>query len=221
MDIQLLYIDEHFLICNKPVGISSESPGLPDLLSTQLSRPVFPVHRLDVTTGGVCILAFTPSTCSALQSLFRRQQISKQYDAVVSGIPDTEYGIFRDLLFHDRKKNKSYIADTKRKGVREAICDWKVLQTVRESEETLSLVRVTLHTGRTHQIRVQFASRGMPLAGDKKYGSRIRVQPPSLWACGISFIHPFFPDLTVRAVSRPPMVFPWSCFMQNYEESFK
>jgi Pseudouridylate synthases, 23S RNA-specific len=174
--------------------------------------PVFPVHRLDRTTGGVCVLARTPRACAALQRLFQEDRVVKEYLAVVSGVPDTMSGAFSDLLYHDPRTNKTFVADSRRRGVREAYCEWTVRETAEDSGGKMSLVRVRLRSGRTHQIRVQFASRQMPLIGDRRYGSRIRASAPALWSARISFPHPFDADKTVDVSSAPPELFPWSCF---------
>ncbi len=212
MQVPVLYRDRWFVICEKPAGISSESPGLPDLLGEQLSVKLWPVHRLDLGTGGVCILAQSAEACAALQHLFQQGLVRKEYLAVVSGCPDTEEGIFEDLLFHDQKTNKTFIVKQKRKNVKEASCAWRVVGTVSAEGQPLSLVCVTLHTGRTHQIRVQFASRGLPLAGDCRYGSRIRARAPALWARSVCFPHPYRTDRAVTVQSAPPRVFPWNAF---------
>jgi len=210
--IPVLYSDRWLVVCEKPVGVSSESPGLPNLLSAQLQGNFFPVHRLDQSTGGVCILARSAETCAALQQLFLQALVSKEYTAVISGRPDEDEGVFEDLLFHDRRINKTYIVKQKRGGVKAASCAWRVLDSVTSDGQILSLMRVTLHTGRTHQIRVQFASRGYPLVGDRRYGSRIKTGAPSLWARSISFPHPFAGNDVVSFCSSPPGVFPWNCF---------
>ena len=212
MPVRILYCDNHLVVCEKPIGVSSESPGLPDLVSAQEGFPVFPVHRLDRTTGGACILARSAQACAALQRLFRQDCITKEYLAVVSGVPETPAGTYTDLLYHDQRTNRSFVVDRQRKGVREARCEWRVLETAETPEGLMSLVRVCLHTGRTHQIRVQFASRRMPLAGDRRYGSRIKAEAPALWSARIRFTHPFAAGETVDLVSAPPAVFPWSCF---------
>ncbi len=212
MSLSLLFTDSSLLICEKPVGISSESPGLPDLLREQEGFEVYPAHRLDRTTGGACILARSPRACAAMQQLFAQDRVIKEYLAVVSGIPDTSSGSCEDLLYHDPRTNKTFVVDRIRKGVRNARCEWTLLETAGQAEEAMSLLRVILHTGRTHQIRVQFASRGLPLAGDRRYGSRIRAAAPALWSARICFPHPFSPEKTVEAASTPPGIFPWSCF---------
>ena len=215
MDIPVLYMDEFLAVCAKPVGVSSESPGLPDLLAGQIGREVFPVHRLDQGTGGTIILALSARAGKAMQRLFLQNQVRKEYLAAISGVPGTGSGTFSDYLYHDKKINKTFIVSRPRKGVRDAYCEWELLRSVRYEEQDLSLVKIILHTGRTHQIRVQFASRGYPLAGDRKYGSRISAGSPSLWAYGVCFPHPFIPERSVSVVSEVPDVFPWNLFSRT------
>ena len=214
MSLPLLFKDDSLVVCLKPVGISSESPGLPDMIRTQEGFPVFPVHRLDQTTGGVCVLARSSSVCTEMQRLFQLDQVIKEYLAVVSGTPDTDSGLFYDLLYHDQRTNKTFVVDKMRKGVKDASCEWSVLETVDSPDGRISLVRIRLHSGRTHQIRIQFASRKMPLVGDRRYGSRIRASVPALWSARICFPHPLS-DQTIDVSSRPPDGFPWSCFSVN------
>ena len=212
--IPLIYCDDSLLICEKPIRVPSESPGLPDLIREQEGYPVFPVHRLDQTTGGVCVLARSSSVCTEMQRLFQLDQVIKEYLAVVSGTPDTDSGLFYDLLYHDQRTNKTFVVDKMRKGVKDASCEWSVLETVDSPDGRISLVRIRLHSGRTHQIRIQFASRKMPLVGDRRYGSRIRASVPALWSARICFPHPLS-DQTIDVSSRPPDGFPWSCFSVN------
>ena len=211
MSLPLLFKDDSLVVCLKPVGISSESPGLPDLIREQEGYPVFPVHRLDLTTGGVCVLARSSSVCAEMQRLFQQDRVIKEYLAVVSGVPDKDSGLFCDLLYHDQRTNKTFVVDKMRKGVKEASCEWSVLETVESPAGRISLVRVSLHSGRTHQIRIQFASRKMPLVGDRRYGSRIRASVPALWSARICFPHPLS-DQTIDVSSLPPDDFPWTCF---------
>ena len=207
-----LYSDSSLIVCEKPVGVSSESPGLPELISCQTGRDVWPVHRLDQGTGGAIMLAFSPEVCRALQRLFQQNMIKKEYLAVISGQPSGNSGTWKDLLWHDRKKNKSFVVDRPRGGVKEAVCDWSLIGSAIYENQTLSLVRIRLHTGRTHQIRVQFGSRGYPLVGDRKYGSRISSGTVALWAASLSFPHPDQKSGTVTVASAPPSVFPWNLF---------
>ena len=209
--IHILDCDDALLVCEKPVGVSSESPGLPELLCEQEGFTVYPVHRLDRTTGGACVLARSPKACAALQRQVLPELVVKEYLAVVSGVPDAASGTYTDLLYHDRHTNKTCVADTRRKGVREATCDWNVLETADDASGKITLVQVSLHSGRTHQIRIQFASRQLPLVGDRRYGSRIKAPAPALWSVRICFPHPLT-GKTVDVSSVPPDLFPWSCF---------
>lgn len=212
MSIPILYADSFLAVCEKPVGIPSESPGLPDLLSAQTGKKVWPVHRLDQGTGGAMIFAFSSESCSVLQKMFQQSLIRKEYYAVISGCPETDTGRWQDLLWHDKARNKSYIVSRSRKGVKEAGCEWTVLGTSEQKDQRLSLVRVLLETGRTHQVRVQFGSRGFPLAGDRKYGSRISCSTYALWSARISFPHPDRKRGFISVSSQPPSVFPWNLF---------
>ena len=207
-----MYVDEFLLVCEKPVGVSSESPGLPDLIREQEGFSVFPVHRLDQTTGGAILLARSPAACAALQRQFQGDFVIKEYLAVVSGVPESDSGLFSDLLYHDQRSNKSFVVDKPRKGVKEASCGWTVVETSESAQGNISLIRIRLHSGRTHQIRVQFASRKMPLVGDRRYGSRIKAQAPALWSARLCFSHPFSDGKMIDISSSLPSVFPWSCF---------
>ena len=124
-------------------------------------------------------------------------------------------GHFEDLLYHDRTYNKTYVVRTLRKGVKKASCSWTLLDTVNTEQGPLHLVRISLHTGRTHQIRVQFSSRRMPLVGDLRYGSRIKYRVPALWACGLSFPDPANPDQRLSFQIPPPDSWPWNEFIPD------
>ena len=213
LDIQIILKRENFLVCVKPAGIISESAGLPALLSKQENIPVlFPVHRLDKGTGGLMILAVNPSVCALLSEFFAAQQVQKTYLAVVCAEQMPGSGFFEDLLFHDKSRNKSYVVRSLRKGVKKASCTWTLLNSVKTDGTSFHLVRVLLHTGRTHQIRVQFSSRGMPLVGDIRYGSKIRTDFPALWASGLSFPDPENPCKQLSFQAPPPPEWPWSLF---------
>ena len=208
----ILYRDASLIVCEKPVGVSSESPGLPELLGENAGAKIWPVHRLDLGTGGVMVFALSAGACASLQRLFQSSEVSKEYLAVVCGCPAEPSGSMKDLLWHDKTRNKTYVVSRMRKGVKDALCEWETVSSTVHDGQALTLVRVRLHTGRTHQIRVQFASRGFPLAGDRKYGASVRAETVALWASGISFPHPNGKSGAVSVCSAPPASFPWNLF---------
>ena len=129
----------------------------------------------------------------------------------MKGKPEEPEGIFEDLLFKDSSKNKSFVVKRERKGVKKASLSYRVLASSEVNGEEISLVLAKLHTGRTHQVRVQFASRKMPLLGDGKYGSRDNHCETALWCERLTFVNPFTKK-TVEAVSLPPKEYPWNEF---------
>ena len=207
MPLQILYSDADIVVCVKPAGVLSEEPGMPRLLSEELSGDIYCVHRLDRAVGGVMVYARTPAAAAGLSRQIAARQLHKEYLAVVQGRPEEDSAILRDLLFWDRAKNKSFVVKRQRGGVKDAELEYSLLEALPE----LSLLRVILHTGRTHQIRVQFSSRAMPLVGDVKYGSRYRDCALALWSQALGFRHP----ATGKAMSfsaMPEPVFPWNGF---------
>ena len=205
--MHILYEDKSLLLCEKPVGVISEEGGMPDLLREDTGlREIWCVHRLDRETGGLMVYAKTKSAAASLSAAIQAGQLQKEYCAVCQGEPPEE-GILRDLLFRDKARNKSFVVQRPRKGVREAELSYRRIA-VREG---LSLLRVTLNTGRSHQIRVQFASRGFPLAGDKKYGSAFRDCDLALYSVRLTLPHPVTGQALTREL-RPPETWPWSLF---------
>ena len=169
--IHILFKSPELVVCVKPTGVLSQSgkpnqPDMPSLLSAQLGCQILPVHRLDREVGGVMVYAKTPASAASLSRQIQQGSFEKEYLAVVRGIPASSAGMMTDLLFHDRNRNKTYVVSRRRKGVKDARLLYRVLDTV----DGQTLVQVRLLTGRTHQIRVQFASRGLPLLGDGRYG---------------------------------------------------
>ena len=206
--MRILYEDAALVVLDKPAGLSSEA-GVPSALREQWGRPdafVGVVHRLDTGVSGLMVFAKMPAAAAALSRQITRSQNAyavqdgramgtpeapqfvKQYRAVAAGLPDAELpgsGTLRDWLFKDSRKGRVFPVGRPRKGVREAVLEYRIVQTA----QAHSLAEITLHTGRTHQIRVQFASRKHPLYGDGKYGSREKGQI-ALQSCGLAFVHP-------------------------------
>jgi 23S rRNA pseudouridine1911/1915/1917 synthase len=213
---QILYQDNHLIIIEKPRDVLSQvDAGGGDSIPKRLERQgltVKPVHRLDRPTGGVMVYALTDKSAASLSNLVQDHiNFVKEYFAVIRGCPSEPYGTMEDLLYHDAKRNKSYVVDRKRGGVKAAKLTYKVLQTVHNDDGEFSLVQVRLYTGRTHQIRVQFASRKLPLAGDSRYGG-IRNCPLALWSCRLTFPHPISGE-EISARSLPDtQAFPWNLF---------
>ena len=178
--MELLYTDKDLAVCVKPVGLDSEKQ-LPEALSRLLGGQIYPLHRLDQNVGGVMVYARTKAAAAALSEAIREGQMVKEYVALVHGTPP-EQGDWEDLLFKDSRRNKVFVVDRLRTGVKAAR-----LEFTRKTAGERSLVRIRLHTGRSHQIRVQFASRGFPLVGDHKYGARDDTPAPMLFSCRLRF----------------------------------
>lgn len=211
---EILYEDKYLLVAVKPVGYLSE-PGagknFPAVLEEYLGKPVFTVHRLDKAVGGVMVFAKDSKTAGNLANLVAQRQIGKEYLAVLRGVPQEKEAVLEDLLFRDAAKNKTFVVKRMRKGVRDAKLEYRLLESVEQEGQMLSLVRVQLHTGRTHQIRVQFASRQLPLLGDIRYGSKDKNCDVSLWSWRLSFVHPVTGQ-TVDCRRLPDTAYPWELF---------
>lgn len=178
--MEILFSDNEIAVCIKPVGMDSEQE-VPQALQQQLGGEIFALHRLDKNVGGVMVYSRTKSSAARFSKLIQDGQLIKEYVALVHGTPP-ESGDFTDLLWKDSAKNKVFVVKRERRGVKKARLTYQLL---RAGEQ--SLVRVRLFTGRSHQIRVQFASRGFPLVGDHKYGSRDTATAPMLYSCCLTF----------------------------------
>ncbi len=178
--MNILYSDREIAVIIKPVGMDSEH-AVPTALAAQLGGEVFPIHRLDRNVGGVMVYARTKQAAAALSKLVQEGQLVKEYRALVHGVPP-ENGVLEDFLFKDSRRNKVFVVKKERKGVKKASLEY-----TRLTHHSPALLHIRLHTGRSHQIRVQFASRGFPLVGDHKYGSRDEAKEPALFSCRISF----------------------------------
>ena len=175
--MEILFSDRDLAVCVKPVGLDSEHE-VPAALKEALGGEIFPIHRLDQNVGGVMVFARNKAAAAALSKLVQDGALVKEYVAKVHGTPP-ENGDWTDFLFKDSTKNKVFVVKKERKGVKKARLEYVTIAP--------SLVRIRLHTGRSHQIRVQFASRGFPLVGDHKYGSRDEEKNPMLFSCCITF----------------------------------
>lgn len=191
--MEILYSDQQIVVCVKPVGCGSESGenALPSLLVQALGGVVYPVHRLDLNVGGVMVYARTKQAAAFLSRAVAENRLQKEYRAVVHGVPP-EAGVLQDLLWKDSAKNKVYVVNRERRGVKKAELRYLVLA----QQEDRALLKILLHTGRSHQIRVQFASRGFPLLGDGKYGAKDNLPAPALWSYRLTFPHPNGTEMT-------------------------
>ena len=204
MELNVLYEDKAIIVCEKPVGMLSQTDAegkgsdMPSLLSDYFAQKgekatPYVLHRLDAAVGGVMVFAKNAKSASLLSQQIARGEMQKEYFAICQGNVENSLGkegeLF-DYLFRDAKKNKSYVTDRKRAGVKDAKLGFGVFSTVEAEEGALSLLRIKLFTGRTHQIRVQFASRRHPLLGDKRYGSTVASKNLTLYSASIGLHHP-------------------------------
>ena len=208
--MQLIYQDKDIIVCVKPAGILStdEPGGVPDLVRQALGDPnanVRTVHRLDQTVSGLMVLARRSKAASELSRQIREGEFQKEYVAVIHGSPPEKQGELRDLLLRNKQERKTYIVTEPGKDVQEAVLDYRVLKRA----ENLTRVRIRLHTGRTHQIRVQFSGRGWPLVGDRKYGDPNEDCNIALWSYRLAFNHPYS-GKPMEFILEPPEIYPWS-----------
>jgi len=207
--MELVYVDDAMVVCVKPAGVRStdEPGGMPDLVRQALGDPkaqVRTVHRLDQVVSGLMVLARTETAASELSRQIREQQFEKEYLAVIHGCPEESQGTLIDLLYRDKARRMTLVAEMPDKGVQEAVLDYRVLS----QNETMSRVAIRLHTGRTHQIRVQFASRGHALVGERKYSTLEDGCNIALWSHRLAFKHPINGE-PLEFTKEPPQVYPW------------
>lgn len=193
-DRRVPFQDEHIVVAVKPYGVLSEAhdsqPNLPAMISEQLGCEIYPVHRLDKTTQGLMLYAKTQKAAAELSAMIQHGEVEKIYLAVAEGTAE-QNGELSDLLYFDRRMGKSYVVRRERKGVKRAVLTYERLNTGTIGDIPVSLLKINLQTGRTHQIRVQLASRKMPLAGDRRYGSHIAAKEIALCSSQLRFSHPF------------------------------
>lgn len=207
--MELIYVDEDILVCLKPARVLStdEPGGVPDLARESLGDPnadVRTVHRLDRVVAGLMVLARNARAASELSRQIREGEFEKEYLAVVHGAPAAQRGTLIDLLGRDKARKMTFVAPEPAKGVQEAILHYQVCGFA----EDMTKVRIRLETGRTHQIRVQFASRGMPLVGERKYSERNDPCEIALWSYRLGFAHPRTGE-KMEFTKEPPAGYPW------------
>ena len=210
--MEIIYCDQDIVVCVKPARVLStdEPGGLPELLREALGDPkadIRTVHRLDRVVSGLMVLARNARAASELSRQIRDGEFEKEYQAVVHGTPGEQEGTLWDLLGRDKARRMTYVAREPAKGVQEAVLDYAVLACAGD----LSRVRIRLRTGRTHQIRVQFASRDMALVGERKYDTREDPCEIALWSHTIGFTHPATGE-RMRFSLEPPKCYPWDRF---------
>ena len=208
--MELLCVQKEYAVLRKLPGEECETQ-LPALVCEALGGEAYCVHRLDRAVGGVMVYARTKAAAAALGAQMQEHSFEKEYLAVVSGRPEANEGVLHDFLYKDPLKGRAFAVKSKRSGVKEAELSYKLLAAAPYEGGEASLVRVTLHTGRFHQIRCQFASRKMPLLGDGKYGSREKRCTVALMSCRIGFTDPQSGE-RVSFSAEPERVFPWDLF---------
>lgn len=224
MGAEILGLDEMLVACVKPAGVPSQPDPTSDedmtaILRGELERrgesgEIFTVHRLDRATGGVMIYARSSEAAAKISAVIAdKDRFEKEYLAVVSGVPEASEGRLEDFLYRDSNRKKAFVVKKERRGAKRASLDYRVTETVKIDGVSVSLLKIRLNTGRFHQIRVQLASRGMPILGDGKYGSRIKSANIALWSHKISF------ELEGKSYcffARPPILsFPWKEFKSS------
>ncbi|MBQ9945790.1 MAG: RluA family pseudouridine synthase [Clostridia bacterium] len=188
--MEILCNTKDIIVAIKPAGIPSENNGKDNMI-TRLSEycetgEIYPVHRLDTVTSGVMVYAKTKKAAADITREIKDGTFRKTYLAVVHGNVEPGKGMMEDLLFKDSRKNKSFVVKRERKGVKKAALTYEVL----EQKNGLSLVKIQLLTGRTHQIRVQFSSRRHPVYGDGKYGASDNIPFIALFSHSLTFKDP-------------------------------
>lgn len=206
--MKILYVDDQIVVCQKPIRVLStdEPGGVPELVRWELrTEDVRTVHRLDRVVGGLMVLARSAAAASELSRQIRSNAFKKEYLAILHGSPEQDTGRLCDLLLRDKARKMTMVVPEEGKGVQPAALKYWVLN----RQNGLSRVRIQLETGRTHQIRVQFASRNMPLVGERKYSTLEDDCEIALWSSRLAFHHPATGE-RMEFTLEPPEVYPWT-----------
>ena len=206
--MDIIYADESIVVCVKPQRVLStdEPGGMPELVRQAFgTEDVRTVHRLDRVVGGLMVLARSAEAAAELSRQIRDNEFKKEYLAVVHGSVEQDTGRLCDLLFRDKARKMTMVVQQEGKGVQPAALRY----CVENRKNDMSRVRIQLETGRTHQIRVQFASRGMPLVGERKYSTLEDDCEIALWSCRLAFCHPVTGE-PMEFTLEPPSVYPWT-----------
>ena len=206
--MELVYVDDDIVVCVKPARVLStdEPGGVPELVRRVLGTDdVRTVHRLDRVVSGLMVLARNANAASMLSRQIRENEFEKEYLAVIHGSPEDDTGRLWDLLLRDKARKMTVVASGEGKGVQPASLQYQV----QKRKDSMSRVCIKLETGRTHQIRVQFASRGLPLVGERKYSTREDNCEIALWSYRLAFNHPKT-GKKLEFILEPPQVYPWT-----------
>ena len=219
--INVIYEDNHIIVVEKPVNISSQGDikgdglleEIKNYIKLKYNKPgnvfVGLVHRLDKPVGGVMVFAKTSKAAARLSNQIREKSLKKVYWAILCGKVKNKEGVLKDYLIKDEKNNKSFVVDKNKTGAKLEILTYRVIKSV----DNFNLVEIILETGRPHQIRVQMANQGTPVFGDEKYGGNHRDNCGiALWAIELSFAHPVKNEEMVFS-SKPKDDYPWGLFL--------
>lgn len=199
--MKVIYEDNHIIIVEKPANIPSQGDKTGDIdmltlikeyLKEKYNKPgnvyLGLVHRLDRPVGGVMVFAKTSKAASRLSEEVRNKTFKKEYLTIVNGKMEEQSSTLEDYLWKDEKKNTSYVVKKTKKNAKLASLDYEVLSY--DKNENVSLLKINLHTGRHHQIRVQLSSRQHAIYGDNKYHGRGAGTGICLWAYKLTIVHP-------------------------------
>ena len=223
VNLEVIYEDNHIIVVKKPPNVltQGDSTGDKDMLSIvkdyikeKYNKPgdvyIGLVHRLDRPVGGVMVFARTSKAASRLSEQIRSRSFKKGYMAVLRGCPDEKSARLEDYLLKDKKTNTVSVVGASSEGAKKAALEYEMVQ----YEKGLSLVKIKLETGRPHQIRVQFSSRGTPLFGDQRYGKDVnkKGEQIALWSYYIRLTHPTLKKEMEFYLNPPKDVSPWNIF---------